>query len=152
MKPSILSRLEKLENECRFVNWFLGSRFIASLNENELEAYSHEGKLPDPAPNRLSRLDRLDRDSLQKQWQKDERFYEGRTREDLRRFCEQGIWPEQLGRLHYSSINGGVHVEWRVDAEVESHGLAHEPRNDDGLVTEADEPAEQPLNNSSRED
>jgi hypothetical protein len=87
------------------------------------------GKLPDPLPNRPSRLDRLDRDSLLKQWQEDKHFYEGRTSEDLRRFCEQGIWPEQLGRLHYSTRNGSLHVEWRVEPfdQPADRGSPHEP-------------------------
>ena len=60
MRSSILNRLERVENECRFVNWFLAQRFIESLTDDELEAYADEGRFPEPVPNRPSKLDGLD--------------------------------------------------------------------------------------------
>jgi hypothetical protein len=119
MRPSILTRLEKLENECRFVNWFLGTRFIESLAETELLTYARDGTLPDPVPNRPSDLDGLDRKSLLRKYEEHLRIYEYRTSEDNRRFCDRGRWPEQQGRLHYSNANGGLHVEFRIEPEEE---------------------------------
>jgi hypothetical protein len=139
MRSSILNRLERLEKEYRFVNWFLGQRFIESLTDDELEAYAHEGKFPEPVPNRLSKLDGLDRDRLVKRWQEDRRIYEYRTSDDLRRFCEQGRWPEELGTLVYSNTNGGLRVEWRLNPEEMGDGLACEPRKD-GPASEICEP------------
>src|SRR5271167_1160480 len=96
-RRSMLTRLEKLENECHFVNWVLRQRYIESLTEDELHKYVQEGMFPNPAPNRSSPLDQLDRDTLLKRWQEDLLRYEGRTGEDLQGFCEHGRWPEQSG-------------------------------------------------------
>jgi hypothetical protein len=115
MKSSILNRVERLENECNFINWLLAQRFIESLKVDELEAYVRYGKLPEPVPTRRSDLDRLDRDRLLKRWQEDTRHYEGRTSDDLQRFREKGLWPEELGKLHYSKRNGCLYVEWRIE-------------------------------------
>ena len=101
---------------------FLQHRFIESLTEDELDKYVREGLWPNPAPNRSSRLDQLERDDLLKRWQEDMVYHEGRSSEDLQGFAEHGRWPEQLGRLHYSNINGGLQVEWRIDAEGNGAG------------------------------
>lgn len=125
-RRSILKRLEKVENECCFVSWFLQQRFIESLTDDELDKKVREDIWPDPAPNRSSPLDRLDSDTLRKRWKEIRAYYEGRTREDLQGFSDHGHWPEQLGRLHYSNINGRLHVEWRIDAEGSKAGSQDE--------------------------
>ncbi len=80
--------------------------------------------LPEPVPNRPSSLDRLDRVSLLKLWDRAEQIFAHRTSQDLQCFREQGRWPEQLGSLHYSNINGVLHVEWRVEPEEDAgHAL-----------------------------
>ena len=117
-RRSILTRLEKVESERCFVIWFLQQRFMDSLAEDELDKYVREGIWPDPAPNRSSPLDQLDRNALLKRWQEDLRYYEGRSSEDLQGFSKHGRWPEELGRLHYSNVNSGVQVEWRIDPNI----------------------------------
>jgi hypothetical protein len=42
-KTSIRDRLLKLENARRFLDWFVWDRFYASLTEDELEIYAHNG-------------------------------------------------------------------------------------------------------------
>src|SRR5260370_31275058 len=96
-RSSIRERLELLENEHRFLTWVLSHRFLDSLTVNELEAFAHDNRLPDPAPNRPSRLDGLDRKSLLKLWEDDERILGHRTGEDLKHFSTHGHWPEQRG-------------------------------------------------------
>ena len=68
-KKSIRERLEKLESECKFLDWFVSERFWATLTREELETWASGGNLPDPIPNRPSSLDTLDRKSLLKLWE-----------------------------------------------------------------------------------
>jgi hypothetical protein len=131
MKSSLLKRLEKLEKEWCFVTWYLQDRFLGTLNIEELDEYARDGKLPEPVPNRPSPLDRLDRNSLRKRWEENERRYEGRTREDMQRFVEKGLWPEQFGKLHYSKKDGGLYVEWQIEAEQKSEATAQDKGDDD---------------------
>jgi hypothetical protein len=120
--PSIRNRLAKIEDKRRFLNWFVGARFIDSLTDNELESYVRDRRPPEPVPNRPSKLDRLDRKSLIRLWQEDERIWGSRSREELDHFSENGFWPEQRGRLRYWMEDGQLHVEWRNVPEEEGIG------------------------------
>ncbi len=111
-KASIRDRLEKLENKRRFLDWFVGARFIDSLNADELERHARDGRPPEPIPNRPSSLDRLDRKSLLKLWEEEELKFGGRSHEELDFYAEHGFWQEQKGRLHYSMQQGKLFVEW----------------------------------------
>jgi hypothetical protein len=117
MKPSVRNRLEKLEREKRFMHWFLETRFRESLMLNERYTFFQDGKFPDPLPNRSSKLDGLDRDSLVARWEEEQQILGDRTIEELQRYCETGLWPEQVGKLHYSIKNGGLYVELKIDEE-----------------------------------
>lgn len=102
-KASLRERLARLENRQRFLDWFVWQRFYASLSLKELETYASGGGFPDPIPNRASSLDTLDRKSLLKLWDENERVFRGRSPADLEYYADTGSWPEQKGRLHYSS-------------------------------------------------
>jgi|ERR1039458_1199484 hypothetical protein len=119
----IRSRLVKLENERRFLDWFVWARFFDSLTEDELETHALGESLPDPFPNRPSNLDSLDRKSLIKLWKEDERILGGRSHEDKVYFTKNGSWPEQRGRFHYWTRGGNFFVEWRIAPEEEGIGL-----------------------------
>jgi hypothetical protein len=59
----------------------------------------------------------LDRKSLLKLWEEDERVFEGRSKEELDFYADNGSWPEAKGRLHYSMQDGKLFVEWRSGPE-----------------------------------
>lgn len=115
-KASIRDRLEKVENKRRFLDWFVQARFIDSLNADELERYTRDGRPPEPIPNRPSSLDRLDRETLARLWEENEHVFGGRSHEEQDFYAEHGFWQEQRGRLHYSMQDGKLVVEWRIDA------------------------------------
>jgi hypothetical protein len=114
---SIKERIMKLENQCRFLDWFVWERFRVTLTLEEIDTYLREGMIPDPTPNRPSRLDTLDRKSLLKLWEEDEQIFWGRTQEELKFYTENGFWPEQRGRLHYFLQDGRLNVDWRNDPD-----------------------------------
>jgi len=76
-KATIRKRLKRLENNRRFLDWFVQSRFYESFTAVELDIFARDGKLPDPLSDRPSRLDRLDRKVLLKLWEEDERSLGG---------------------------------------------------------------------------
>jgi hypothetical protein len=115
-KASIRDRLAKLENQRRFLDWFVMHRFWATLSREELETFAAGGGLPDPVPNRPSTLDTMDQKSLIKLWEEDERVFRGRSQADEDSYADTGVWPEQRGRLHYSMQDGKLFVEWRNEA------------------------------------
>jgi hypothetical protein len=112
-KASIRDRLAKLENQRRFLDWFVMHRFWATLSREELETFAAGGGLPDPVPNRPSNLDTMDEKSLIKLWEEEERVLRGRSQADQDSYADTGVWPEQRGRLHYSMQDGKLYVEWR---------------------------------------
>ena len=118
-RSSIGERLERLENEHRFLTWVEGDRFINSLTASELDAIVRENRLPDPVPNRPTTLDGLDRESLLKRWNRHELTFGYRSSEDFKHFCTHGRWPEQLGELKYALKNGSVVVEWQSEREAD---------------------------------
>lgn len=87
--------------------------------EEELETCASGGGFPDPAPNRPSSLDTFDRKSLLKLWETDKLKFAGRSHEELEFYADNGSWPEQRGRLHYSMQDGELFVEWRTELEDE---------------------------------
>lgn len=116
-KKSIQERLEKLESERRFLEWFVLHRFLTTLRTEELEAWVSGRGLPDPVPNHPSSLDTLDRKSLRSLWQEHHLFFEGRSQEEREFYADNGFFPEQRGRLHYFFMqNGQLQVEWRSQA------------------------------------
>ena len=78
---SIQERLKRLENQGRFLQWLQFERFLEGLTDAQLEAYTRQGRLPQPLPEPLpkgaSRLDVLDRKSLIKLWEENERILGG---------------------------------------------------------------------------
>ena len=126
-KASIRDRLAKLEDQRRFLDWFVRHRFYATLTLEELETCALGGGLPDPVPNRPSNVDTSDRKSLLKLWEEDELRFGGRSQDELDFYAEHGFWPERKGRLHYSMQDGRLFVEWRNAPEEEGIGL--ETRN-----------------------
>jgi len=98
MTGSIKSRLEKLEQEQMFQDWFDAERLFESFNKAQLEEFYQNGYLSDPYPKPLpageSRLDHLDRKSLLRMWQEHEREFGGRTREEYKFYTNHGHWPE----------------------------------------------------------
>src|SRR5262249_19274613 len=63
--------------------------------------------LPDPIPHRPSSLDAMDRESIRKLWEQEELRVRGRSKEEREFYVENGVWPEQRGRLRYF---GGARV------------------------------------------
>lgn len=116
-KASIRDRLAKLENQRRFLDWFVTHRFWATLSLEELETFAAGGGLPDPVPNRPSNLDTMDQRNLIKLWEEQERVFRGRSQADQDSYADTGIWPEQRGRLHYSIRDGKLFVEWQESQE-----------------------------------
>ena len=112
-KASIRDRLAKLENQRRFLDWFVTHRFWATLSLEELETFAAGGGLPNPVPNRPSNLDTMDQKSLTKLWEEEERVFKGRSQADQDAYADTGVWPEQRGRLHYSMQDGKLFAEWR---------------------------------------
>jgi hypothetical protein len=115
-KASIRDRLEKLDRDRRFVDWFVVNRFLETLTLEELETFLSGGGYPDPMPNRPSRLDTMDQKSLRKLWEEDELRFGRRSREESEFYADNGFWPEQRGRLHYFEEDGRLQVEWRSEA------------------------------------
>ena len=119
----IRNRLQRLEERRRFLDWFVGHRFYATLTSEELETCVSGGGFPDPMPNRPSSVDTLDRKSLLNLWEEDELKFGGRSQEELDFYADNGSWPEQRGRLHYFKQNGEMFVEWRNDLTEQSAAL-----------------------------
>ncbi len=122
-KASIRDRLEKLENHQRFLVWFVTARFHATLTVEELEIFARGEQLSDPFPNRPSPLDGVDRKTLTKQWEEAEQIFRGRSAEDLEYFTKTGFWPEQRGRLLYSTEDGNLTAEWKIEQHEDVRGL-----------------------------
>jgi hypothetical protein len=116
---SIRSRLVRLEDKQRFLDWFVMERFYESLTFEELSTFVRGGGLPDPLPTRPSKLDQLDRLSLIKRWKECERTLGGRTSAELQCYVKTGVWPEQKGGIYSSMRNGRLAFEWRMRPEKE---------------------------------
>jgi hypothetical protein len=123
-KKSIRERLEKLESERRFLEWFVLDRFLATLTREELETWASGRGVPDPVPNRPSSLDTLDRKSLRRLWEEHNLIFEGRSKEECEFYADNGLFPEQRGRLHYFMENAKLQVEWRSQAPEGNIGTA----------------------------
>ncbi|SRR5579871_2242735 len=115
-KKSIRDRLEKLESERRFLEWFVLYRFSTTLTLEELETWASGRGLPDPIPHRRSSLDTMDRKNIRKLWEEEESRVRGRSKEEREFYVDNGVWPEQRGRLHYFEEDGRLQIEWRKDA------------------------------------
>ena len=118
----------KLENQRRFLDWFVWDRFYETLTADELVTFARDGHLPNPLPSRPSRLDDLDRDSLIKRWEEEERTFAGRSREELEYYADNGFWPDERGRLHYSMQDGKLVVEWRNEPEGDNPASGTTPQ------------------------
>ena len=118
-KASIRDRLAKLEDQRRFLDWFVRHRFYATLTLEELKTCASGGGFPDPIPNRPSSVDTLDRKSLLNLWEENKLIFGGRSHEELDFYTENGFWPEQKGQLHYSLQDGKLFVEWRNEEEAD---------------------------------
>lgn len=81
-KASIRDRMEKLDRDRRFLDWFAFHRFLATLTMEEVETWVSGRGLPKPIPNRPSSFDTMDRKSLRKLWEENELFFGGRTKEE----------------------------------------------------------------------
>ena len=119
---SVRDRLNKLDRDRRFVDWFVLKRFLATLTSEELEIWTSDGRLPDPIPNRPSRLDAMDRKSLRRLWKEDELRFRGRSEEEHEFYVDNGCWPEQRGKLHYFEEDGRLQIEWRSEVLDEDIG------------------------------
>jgi hypothetical protein len=144
-KASIRDRIAKLENQRRFLDWFVMHRFWATLRLEELERFAAGGGLPDPVPNRPSNLDTVDQKSLIKLWEEEERVFRGRSQADQDSYASTGVWPGQSGRLHYSMQDGKLFVEWRSGPEEKDteSGCKCQEREDQSHCGGEDVPAKQ---------
>jgi hypothetical protein len=113
---TLRTRIERLEKEQRFKDWFWYQRFLEGLAQEQLEAIATEWRFPEPMPEPLSwgssKLDRLDRKSLLRLWEEDERIFSHRSRNELKFYADNGYWPEQ-GRSRYYLQDGCLCVEWQ---------------------------------------
>jgi hypothetical protein len=123
-KTSIRDRLEKLDRDRRFLDWFVLNRFLVTLTLEELETFVSGGGYPDPIPNRPSSLDTMDQKSLRKLWEEDELRFGGRSKEEHEFYADNGLWPEQRGRLHYFEEDGRLQIEWRSEVLDEDRAKA----------------------------
>ena len=121
-KTSIRDRLEKLDRDRRFLDWFVLQRFLVTLTMEELETWTFGGSLPDPIPNRPSSFDTMDRKSLSRLWEENELIFAGRSKEEHEFYAANGFWPERRGRLHYFLEDGQLQIEWRSQAQEEEVG------------------------------
>jgi hypothetical protein len=104
----------KLENERLFLNWILKERFLENLSADELEVLRRDRMLPDgPVPNRPSKLDGVDRKRVDELRKEEERMFGGRSRGELKRYAQSGVFPKRW--LSYSIRNGNVVVQWRIE-------------------------------------
>jgi hypothetical protein len=120
---TLRSRIERLEKEQRFKDWFWYQRFLEGLAQEQLEAIATEGRFPEPMPEPLSwgasKLDRLDRKSLLRLWEEDERVFSHRSRDELKLFAENGYWPEHRMWPRYHLQDGSLSVEWHCQPKGE---------------------------------
>ena len=104
---SLKSRIEQLEKERQFQRWFMFSRFLEGLTDEQLEDielyWRFPEPLPEPLPRGASRLDSLERKELLKLWEAEERAIargitemKGRSADELKYEMEHEHWPEQL--------------------------------------------------------
>ncbi|MGA8030245.1 MAG: hypothetical protein WB992_24140 [Bryobacteraceae bacterium] len=118
-KASIRDRMEKLDRDQRFLDWFVLQRFLATLTLEELETWASGGGLPNPVPNGPSSLDTMDRKSLSRLWEENELIFGGRSKEEHEFYADNGFWPERRGRLLYFLEDGQLQIEWRSQAQEE---------------------------------
>lgn len=97
---SIRSRLVRLEDKRRFLDWFVMDRLFNTMTVDELETFAAGGNLPETLLNRPSKSDKLDRKSLFKRWKEADRILGDRSREELECYAKSGLWSEQRGWLH----------------------------------------------------
>jgi len=107
------SRLIKLENERRFLDWVIHQRLLGSLTAGELMAFAQDRKLPDSLSNRPCELDGVDRKSLIKLREEKERLLRGRSLEELKCYVLGHIWPRKW--LEYSIKDGTLVFQWRIE-------------------------------------
>jgi hypothetical protein len=104
---SLKSRIGQLEKEYQFQRWFMFSRFLEGLTDEQLEDielyWRFPEPLPEPLPRGASRLDSLERKRLLKLWEAEERAIargitemKGRSADELKYEMEHEHWPEQL--------------------------------------------------------
>ena len=104
---SLKSRIEQLEKERQFQRWFMFSRFLEGLTDEQLEDIEIYWRFPEPLPEPLPRgassLDSLERKELRKLWEAEERAIargitemKGRSADELKYEMEHEHWPEQL--------------------------------------------------------
>jgi hypothetical protein len=117
---SIRSRLVKLEDKQRFLDWFVMERFHATLTFEELSTYARYGELPNPLPAPSALPEGMDRKSLIKLWEEEERILGGRSSQEFEYYAKNGTWLEQNGEFHFSNQDGNLIVEWRVGHREEN--------------------------------
>jgi hypothetical protein len=61
----------------------------------------------------------MDRKSLRRLWEENEQIFGGRSVEEREFYVDNGVWPEQRGRLHYFMQNGQLQIEWRSEVHEE---------------------------------
>ena len=103
---ALKNRVERLEKEQRFQQWFHFERFLEGLTEEQLDDIVIYCRFPEPLPEPLppgaSRLDGLDRKSLNQRFEISERQtaglmreMRGRNEDELRFQLRHAHWPEQ---------------------------------------------------------
>jgi hypothetical protein len=136
---ALKNRVERLEKEQRFQQWFHFERFLEGLTEEQLDDIVIYCRFPEPLPEPLppgaSRLDGLDRKSLNQRFEISERQtaglmreMRGRNEDELRFHLRHDHWPEQhavpvnVFRLSFSLMNKDpIWSNWRT---VEQRALS----------------------------
>jgi hypothetical protein len=87
---------------------------LENLTADELEILRRDRMLPDgPVPNRPSKLDGVDRKRVYELKEEEERMLGGRSRGELKRYAQSGVWPKRW--LSYSIKDGNVVVQRRIE-------------------------------------
>jgi hypothetical protein len=103
------TRLERLEEEQRFNQWFQLNSVLSRCTEEELEVFVKTGELADSIycesfTDRPSCLDGLDRKSLFMLFEEDERFFGNLSNNELKVYAEHRTLPG-LGREETAKHN-----------------------------------------------
>lgn len=96
------NRLDRLEKEKRFLQWFYANDTFSRCTEEELKTYLETQKWPDwvlcgAIDDRTSELDGLDRKTLLKLFEEDERLFGNLSKDEVKVYVEHGTLPG-LGR------------------------------------------------------
>jgi hypothetical protein len=97
----------------------LTTRLFTGLTRDENEAFIRDRTLPATLQNRLRGLEGLDQKALLNLWQEQKKIFVGRREEELKYFCETGLWTEHRGRFEYSTRDGNLVIKWCKNAEAE---------------------------------